>query len=83
MGANPFNIVSLRVEITIDGVPYAYQEPMPRRDWEAIERDPLLMLTVENMMRAKLGALVIGQLQPPVRMIDPSQLDKTEAKPGT
>lgn len=83
MAANPFNIVSLRAEITIDGVPYTYQESMPRRDWEAIERDPLLMLTVENMMRAKLGAFVMGQLQPPVHAIDPSRLDETEPKPGT
>jgi hypothetical protein len=68
--------VTLRAEVDINGTTYAYQSTCPARDWEAIERDPKLRSTYENMLRARLGAAVMERLQPPVTVHMPSELDE-------
>jgi len=72
----PLAPVTLRAEIDINGQTYAYQQAIPRRDWDVIARDPKLRPTVENMLRARLGAAVMERLQPPVTVQLPSELDE-------
>ncbi|MFD6294540.1 hypothetical protein ACFWFU_07015 [Streptomyces sp. NPDC060235] len=74
--ADDFAPVMLVVQITIDGKKYIDQQSMARRNWEAMERDPELRQTVENMMRSRLGALVMEQLRPPIHVLMPSPLDE-------
>jgi hypothetical protein len=73
---DPLAPVTLRSEIDINGQTYAYQASMPRRDWEAMERDPKLRTTYENILRSHLGAAVMERLQPPVTVHMPSALDE-------
>lgn len=68
--------VILRAEVEINGHTYGYQQPMPRKEWEAIEQDPKLHDTVKNMLLARLGLVVMESLQPPVTVHMPTELDE-------
>ncbi|MFJ4649492.1 hypothetical protein ACIP6Q_39160 [Streptomyces bobili] len=72
----PLAPVTLRAEVEINGQTYAYQQSMPRPEWEAIERDPQLHTTVKNMLLARLGAAVMDRLQPPVTVHMPTKMDE-------
>ncbi|WP_439947211.1 hypothetical protein [Streptomyces sp. BBFR109] len=68
--------VTLRAEVDINGTTYAYQQAMPRRDWQAIEQDAKLRTAYENTLRAHLGAAVMERLQPAVIVHMPTELDE-------
>ncbi|GGS81827.1 hypothetical protein [Streptomyces griseoviridis] len=73
---DPLAPVALRVEVEINGQTYGQQWAVPRREWEAIQQDEKLRATYENMLRAHLGAAVMEQLQPPVTVHMPTELDE-------
>lgn len=72
--------VVLRCEIEINGRTYSYQQAITPRDWKAIEQDPDLRATAENMLRARFGALIAGQLRPPITVHPPTGLDEAVMK---
>lgn len=65
--SNPFPApVVLRTSLTVNGAEYGYQQCMPRRDWEAISRDPAARAGYEQQLRAMLGQAIVERLNPPV-----------------
>lgn len=74
--ADPLAPVVLAVEITIDGRTYAPKMGVPQRDWETIARDPELRASYEDMIRARLGEVAMQQVQPPVTVHMPTEMDE-------
>jgi hypothetical protein len=66
--------ITLRAEITIDGVTYTYQQPISRRLWERHDERPY----VENVVRENLGKEVMMRLKPPVTVHTPTDPDAGE-----
>lgn len=72
----PLAPVTLRAEIDINGQTYAYQQAVPRRDWDVIGADPGLRAAYEDIVRAGLGRTAMAHIQPPVTVHMPSELDE-------
>jgi hypothetical protein len=69
--------ITLRAEITIDGVTYTYQQPISRHLWERHDERPYF----ENVVRENLGKNVMMQLKPPVTVHTPTDPDAGEQPP--
>lgn len=74
--------VTLLCELKVNGVTYGMQQEVSRALWDA---DPGARSCAEDILRRRLGELIVRELNPPIRVVThddavwASLLDRTES----